>query len=193
MSDATVTESASAPVVSMKLVVPALVGAAVAVSLGVYGSVHDPTGEATIALFFSSTLSLKAWFTTVAVLLAVVQVYTATRMYGKTSLPPRELPVWWDDLHRLSGIFAFLFSLPVAYHCLWSLGFNTDTDQTRRLIHSIAGCFFYGVFAAKMLIIRIKGLPGWTLPVVGGTIFTALVVLWSTSAFYFLTGRLPGQ
>ena len=176
----------------VKLVVPAAVGGAVAVLLGVYGSVHDPTGQGTLQFFFSSTLSLKAWFTTAAVLLAIVQVYTAARMYGKTRLPPRDLPWWFDDLHRLSGIFAFLFSLPVAYHCLWSLGFESDADQTRRFVHSVAGCFFYGVFAAKMLIIRAKGLPGWTLPVAGGTLFAALVLVWSTSALYFFTGRLPG-
>ena len=34
--------------------------------------------------------------------------------------------------------FAFLATLPVAYHCLWSLGFNGGHADTRVLVHSIA-------------------------------------------------------
>jgi hypothetical protein len=86
-------------------------------------------------------------------------------------------------VHRVSGTLAFLVSLPVVYHCLWALGFQ-DTD-TRVLVHSLAGCFFYGAFTAKMLWLRVPSLPGLVLPVVGGTVFTALVVIWLTSALWF--------
>lgn len=160
------------------------IGAAVAVLLGVYGKVHDPTGESTIALFFSGTLNLKAWFTTVAVLLALVQVLTALRLYGKVGIP-RTLPRWLGDVHRLSGTLALLFSLPVAYHCLWALGFESDAGAPRRFIHSVAGCFFYGAFVTKVLAVRRRGVPKWALPVLGGATFTALVVLWSTSSLWF--------
>lgn len=166
------------------LLVLAALGAAVAVLLGVYGQVHDPTGESTIALFFSGTLNLKAWFTTAAVLLALVQVLTAARLYGKIKVP-RTSPRWLGDVHRLSGTLALLFSLPVAYHCLWALGFETDTGQTRRFVHSVAGCFFYGAFLTKVLVVRSKGLPSWALPLLGGSTFAALVVLWSTSSLWF--------
>ena len=69
-------------------------------------------------------------------------------------------------MHRISGRLAFIASLPVAYHCLWSLGFQ-DTD-TRVLVHSLAGCAVYGAFAAKVLIVRSKRLPGVALPIAGG-------------------------
>ena len=82
-------------------------------------------------------------------------------------------------------VFAvFGFSLPVAYHCLWSLGFQSTT--TRVLLHSILGCMFYGAFAAKVLIVRSRGLPGWALPVAGGMTFATLVLVWLTSALWLI-------
>ena len=38
-----------------------------------------------------------------------------------------------------------------------------------------------------MLILPRKGVPGWVLPVVGAVVFTLLVVLWFTSAFWFFS------
>src|SRR3990170_1715717 len=102
-------------------------------------------------------------------------------MYGK--LPLRAAPGWVGPTHRISGRLAFIVSLPVAYHCLWSLGFQ-DTD-TRVLVHSLAGCFFYGAFTAKMLWLRSPSLPGVLLPVVGGAVFTSLVAIWLTSSLWF--------
>ena len=167
-----------------ELLALALLGAAVAVGLGVYGRVHDPTGESTIELFFSATLNLKAWFTTAAVAFAVVQLLTAMRLYGKVKVP-RRLPAWLGDVHRLSGTLALLCSLPVAYHCLWALGFESDSGETRRFVHSVAGCSFYGAFVTKVLVVRRHGLPSWALPLLGGLTFSALVVLWSTSSLWF--------
>jgi hypothetical protein len=40
---------------------------------------------------------------------------------------------------------------------------------------------------SKVLIVRTEGLPSWALPVAGGALFTALVVVWMTSAFWFFT------
>ena len=82
-------------------------------------------------------------------------------------------------------MLAFLVSLPIAYHCLWSLGFETDSSSTRRFVHSLLGCAFYGAFATKMIVVRSKRMPGWALPVVGGLVFVALVGLWFTSSFWF--------
>ena len=177
-------EAASAqPVSPAKLVVCALVGAAVAVALGVYGNAHDPTGESILGdgLFFSATLNMKAWLATAVLLLGCVQVLTALAMYGR--LPLAGVPGWAPRVHRISGTLAFLVSLPVVYHCLWALGFQ-DTD-TRVLIHSLAGCFFYGAFTAKMLWLRVPRLPGMLLPVAGGTVFTSLVAIWLTSSLWF--------
>jgi hypothetical protein len=168
---------------SAKLIVPALVGAAVAVALGVYGNAHDPSGQSILGngLFFSATLNMKAWLATAVVLLACLQVFTALWMYGR--LPLKTRPSWLPTTHRISGTLAFLISLPVVYHCLWALGFQ-DTD-TRVLVHSLAGCFFYGAFTAKMLWLKVDGLPGLALPLVGGAVFTSLVAIWLTSSFWF--------
>ena len=38
-----------------------------------------------------------------------------------------------------------------------------------------------------MLILPKRGLPGWVLPVVGALVFTALVVIWFTSAYWFFS------
>lgn len=164
-------------------VVAVLVGAAVAVAAGVYGRVHDPASETTIKWFMTSTLHLKAWLTTVALALGVGQVVGALWMYGK--LPIGAAPGWVGAAHRISGSLALLVSLPVAYHCLWSLGFDPDPGGGRRLAHSILGCMFYGAFATKVLVVRSQRMPRWALPVVGAVLFTVLVLLWLTSSLWF--------
>jgi Family of unknown function (DUF6529) len=166
-----------------RLLVPALVGGAVAVGLGVYSRSHTASGEPLFTLGFSSLLSMKAWLTTAVVVLAVVQLATALRMYGRLGAGP--VAAWTPRVHRWSGRLAFLLSIPVAYHCLWALGYQNY--DTRVLVHSLVGCFFYGIFVAKMLALRMQRLPGWTLPVAGGLTFTALVAIWWTSSLWFFT------
>ena len=65
------------------LLIAAAIGAAVSVSLGVYGRVHDPTGEQIAHFGFSSTLSMKAWLGTGVAVLAVAQAGTAAWMWGR--------------------------------------------------------------------------------------------------------------
>jgi hypothetical protein len=166
---------------SPRLLIAAGLGAAVAVALGVYGRVHDPSQELVFTLFFSSTIAMKVWLGSVAVAFAVVQVATALWLYGMLR---GTVPDWLGTVHRLSGRLAFIASLPVAYHCLWSLGFQ-DTD-TRVLAHSLLGCAVYGAFAAKVTIVRSRGLPGAALPVAGGLMFAVLVLAWYTSALWFI-------
>src|SRR3954449_5349083 len=175
-------EAASTPSgTSSRLLVAALVGAAVALTLGIYGHVHDPSGKLVFTLFFSSTISMKVWFATVAAGFAVIQVLLAIWLYG---MLPWDPPDWVGGLHRISGRLAFIVSLPVAYHCLWSLGFQDTT--ARVLAHSLLGCAFYGAFAAKVMIVRSKGLPGIALPIAGGLTFAVLVLVWLTSALWFI-------
>lgn len=161
-----------------RYLVPALVAAAVAVALGVYGKVHDPEGTAFNLAGFSSTGAVKSWLATVAFGFALVQVVSALMVYGK--LPG---PGWSATLHRWSGRIAFLVAVPVAVHCLYAFGFQTY--DSREMWHSVLGCFFFGVFSAKMLLLRWDRLPGWLLPVVGGLAFTVLTIVWLTSALWF--------
>ena len=155
-----------------------------AVALGVYGNVHDPTGRSLVTLFFSKGIHLKVWLATVAFAFALFRLGSGLRIYGRLGSTPA--PAWLGSVHRISGTLAFLFTLPVSYHCLWALGFHADSG-TRVLIHSIVGCFFYGAFAAKVLTVRSRNLPGWALPVVAGAVFSGLVVMWLTSSFWFFT------
>ncbi len=164
-----------------RLLLAAGVGGAIAVALGVYGRVHTPSQRLVFTLWFSSTTAMKVWLATVVVALAIVQVLTATWVYGKL---PWRAPAWLGTTHRLTGRLAFLISLPVAYHCLWSFGFQATS--TRVLVHSVLGCAFYGAFATKVMIVRSKSLPGWALPVAGGLAFTLVILAWCFSALWFV-------
>jgi len=165
------------------LLTAALAGAAVAVALGVYGRRHDPAGQALFTLGFSGTINMKVWLATAVLVLVVVQVLLALWMYG--TLGRSAAPTWVGPTHRLVGTLAVIVSLPVAYHCLWSLGFESHADHARRFWHSLFGCAFYGAFTVKVLAVRSRRMPGWTLPVVGGIVFSLLVGLWLTSALWF--------
>ena len=57
-------------------------------------------------------------------------------------------------------------TLPVAYHCIFKLGYQDGT--TGAMWHSLLGCAFFGAYAAKVTIVRLKRFPGPTLPIAGG-------------------------
>jgi Family of unknown function (DUF6529) len=164
-----------------RVLVPLLVGAAVSLTLGIYARAHDPSGRAITTFGFSGVLNMKAWLTTVVAVLALVQLASALRIFGKLGSGPP--PHWVNVLHRSSGTVAVIVSAPVAFHCLWSLGFSTF--DTRTTVHSLLGCTFYGAFVAKLLALKMSRLPGWALPVLGGLVFTAIVGLWLSSALWF--------
>src|SRR6266576_5846940 len=166
-----------------KLVVPCLIGGLVALTLGIYGRLHSPTGFAVNIAGFSSPGSVKSWLATGATVLAIVQVTSALVMYGK--IPRITAPSWIGGLHRWSGRIAFLLAVPVAVHCLYALGFQNYS--TRVLVHSLLGCAFFGAFTIKMLILPKSELPSWTLPGLGALVFTALTGVWFTSAYWFFS------
>lgn len=167
---------------SAKIVlVPLLVGCAVSLSLGVYAAAHEPTGEAITTLGFSGMINMKVWLTTGAATLAIVQLVTALRMFGH--LGSGQAPQWVAVLHRLSGTVAVLLTAPVAFHCLWALGFSTF--DTRTVTHSLLGCAFYGAFVAKLLSLKMRRVPAWSLPLFGALTFAVLVGLWLGSSLWF--------
>jgi len=166
-----------------KLVVPCLIGALVALTLGVFGRLHHPTGIAISIPGFSSLGSVKAWLATIATVFALIQVGSALLIYGK--IPRVNAPSWIGGLHRWSGRIAFLVAVPVAVQCLYVLGYQTYS--TRVLIHSTLGCLFFGSFTVKMLILPKRGLPSWLLPVLGALVFTVLTGVWLTSAYWFFS------
>ncbi len=165
------------------LVVPSLIGALVALTLGIYGHLHHPTGIAINIAGFSSPGSVKSWLATGATVFAVVQVGSALVMYGK--VPRIAAPSWIGGLHRWSGRIAFLLAVPVAVHCLYALGFQSYSSRV--LVHSLLGCAFFGAFTVKMLILPKRELPSWMLPTWGALVFTALTGVWLTSAYWFFS------
>ena len=164
----------------------ALAGAAISLAIGLYANEHQPTGESILGdgLFFSATLNMKVWLATAVAVLALFQITTALWMYGRLPVAA-EPPDWVPTAHRASGTLAFLISLPVAYHCVWALGFQFDEAPTRVAAHSLLGCFFYGAFAAKMLFLRVDRLPGFVLPIVGGLTFSSVIAIWFLTAYWF--------
>jgi len=159
-------------------------GAAVAVVMGVYAKAHTPAGQPLFMLGFSGMLQMKVWLTCAATALLLVQLTTALWIWGR--LPGAgEAPGWVSPVHRWSGSIAFVVTLPVAFHCIWALGFS-DTGP-RVLAHSLAGCMFYGAYASKMLALRVERLPGWVLPILGGSVLGLLVTIWLTAALWFFT------
>jgi Family of unknown function (DUF6529) len=163
---------------------PVVLLAAVTLAIYAVGRSITPNSSGT-ALFgqtAADTLPLKSTLATVVLGLAGFQLLSATWIYGKLPLAgsrPRLLP----PLHRLAGVAAILVSLPVAYHCMRAYG--VQTFDARIAVHSIAGCFLYGAFVAKVTIVRSSRFPGWTLPLAGGLVVATVAVLWYTSALWY--------
>ncbi|GAA4707505.1 hypothetical protein GCM10023215_55590 [Pseudonocardia yuanmonensis] len=168
------------------ILVPTVVGVAVSVGLGAYARLHEGTGTAINLAGFSSGLAAKSWLTAAAFVLVLVQLWTSMRMYGRLArrgpAGPRTA-----TLHRWSGRVAVLLTIPVAVHCLYALGYSDA--NLRVLLHSLLGCFFYGAFAAKMLVLPRHDAPRWALPLLGGLVFTALTGLFLTSSVWFFTTK----
>jgi plastocyanin len=166
-------------------------GVALAVGGAVYLLTQVITLDINTSLFGQSaadTFSLKSWLASGVLALAAFQLYSALWIYGR--LPGRK-PRWLGLAHHVSGYAAIVLSLPIGYHCLRAYGFR-DFDR-RTTVHSIAGCFFYGAFAAKVIVVRSRRLPRWALPVAGGTMVTLVVVLWYSAAlWYFNDFDSPG-
>jgi Family of unknown function (DUF6529) len=145
----------------------------------------ESTYEDVVTSVFSTPIAFKAWFASAAILFAIIQVATGARIFGKLTgivpVPPPRV----NRIHRWSGRIAILLTLPVVFHCVFILGFQTD--DTRVLVHSLLGSFVYGVFAVKVFFVRDRDHPRWVLPVVGGTLFTVLALLWSTSSLWYFT------
>ena len=161
-----------------------LITLVVSLSLGLYAHEHTPAGRPIFTLWFSGMLQMKVWLTTAATALVLVQLTTALWMWGRlpgVGVAPRSV----SFVHRWSGTTAFILTLPVAVHCMWALGFGTQS--TRVIAHSVFGCAFYGAYAAKMLGLRMRGLPSWTIPVLGGAVFSLVVLLWLSAALWFFT------
>ena len=160
------------------LAAPLAAFALVALTAGLLAA-HDPRSKGYFRLFFEDPIHLKAGFATAVVVLACFQLFTAAWIFRKL---PWSKPAWVNPVHRWSGRLAFVLTLPVAYHCIFKLGFQHPS--TRVLAHSLFGCAVFGAFASKVTIVRLHNFPRWVLPTAGGLLFAVLVGVWWTSAVW---------
>jgi hypothetical protein len=173
-----------------RLALAALLAVAVFTALFLFGRHHTPDYNRT--LFGNSgadAIALKARLATGILAFGLVQLGLALAVYQR--LPwQRSVPRTVPRLHRILGLLLFLATVPVAVHCV--LAYGVQLGSPRVAVHSIAGCFFYGAFAAKVLLVRSRRLPGWALPLAGGLVLICLAVLWYTAAlWYFDNYQLP--
>ena len=130
--------------------------------------------------FFSDPFYMKAWLASATVVLACGQLVTAAGMFGLFHLSTRTR--FYSFMHRWSGRIAMALTLPVAFNCLFDLGLNPP--DTRIMLHATLGAFIYGVFVAKVLLVRQRRAPGWLLALAGSALFTIILGLWLSSAYW---------
>jgi Family of unknown function (DUF6529) len=171
------------------LALPLVVFAVTTLTVGLVagGKVREPYATPFFHLFFKGVLQMKAWLVTAAVVLACGQLLTAACIYGLVRLPPTGR--LYHSVHRWSGRAAILLTLPVAYHCIFLLGFGADSPRV--LIHSLLGSALYGAVVVKVLIVRSNRFATWVLPVAGGLLFSIILGLWLTSALVFFAIGIP--
>src|SRR6476660_3602609 len=90
------------------LVLPLVLFAFVTLTVGFVASktIRQPYETPFFHLFFSDTLHAKAWLITAALLLALGQLLTASRIYEVLHFPPRGR--FYHVVHRWSGRVAIL-------------------------------------------------------------------------------------
>lgn len=187
------TEAAPEPAPSMAVPLTAFaVGAVVALLVGVFGKVHDPTLSGTTTLGFQTVLAMKVAVSCVIGVLAVLQVLGALWLYGKLGRPA---PAWLGTAHRVTGATALLLTVFVAYHCLWALGLESghlpdgEKVPVRTVVHGVLGCAVFGAIVVKVVAVRSRRAPGWFLPVAGGLLFALLILVVLTSAVWYLDAK----
>ena len=167
-------------------------GAVVALLVGIFGRVHDPTLADTTTLGFRTVIDMKVVLSVAIGVLAVLQVIGALWMYGKLGVTA---PSWLGTAHRISGAIAVVLILFVSYHCVWTLGLASGTFadgepvSTRTVVHGILGCAVIGALVVKVVAVRSRRAPGWFLPVAGGLLFALLIAAVMTSAVWYIGAR----
>ena len=176
----------------MRLAGIGLLAAGVTASLYVAGRLNTP--DYAFGLFGQvglGAIALKSMLASVTLGLAVLQVLLALWIYRKLPLAgsqPRPVRL----THKIIGFGLFALTVPIAVHCLLAYGVQLTT--ARVAVHSLAWCFFYGAFTAKVLLVQSRRLPGWALPAAGGALAILVAVLWYTSALWYYNGyQLPAM
>ncbi|MFF4752097.1 DUF6529 family protein [Streptomyces sp. NPDC002514] len=168
-----------------------LLPVAVVAGLVWFGRVHTPDYQTGLfGQYADDARRLKAQLGSALLCLALIQVILALWIYGR--LPAlRAAPHRIHTTHRVIGLLAFLVSLPVARHCITAYG--VQLTDARRALHSLTGCFLYGAFVAKVVVVRHRRWPGWALPLAGGVLVTVIALIWYSAPLWYLNGhQAPG-
>ncbi|MEU5599981.1 DUF6529 family protein [Streptomyces sp. NPDC020298] len=156
-----------------------------------YGRVHTPEYRRSLFGAHGHTVPLlKAQMGSALSGRTPIQLLLALWMYGRLPCLRAALrPV--GTVYRLIGRFAFLFSVPIAQQCI--IAYGVSLTGPREALYSLAGCFLYGAFVAKVVVVRHRRWPGWALPLAGGALVTVIALVWYSVAFWYLNGfRAPG-
>ncbi|WP_448612612.1 DUF6529 family protein [Modestobacter sp. URMC 112] len=186
MADTTARKSMAIPLTAFAS------GAVVALLVGVFGRLHDPTLQGTTTLGYPTVLAMKTVATTGVAVLVVVQLVTALWIFGRLGI---RAPSWLGTAHRATGATTLVLILFVAYHCLWSLGLEVghlpdgEPVSTRTFVHGLLGCAVLGAVVVKIVAVRSRRAPGWFLPVAGGLLFSLLVLAVLTSAVWYIGAK----
>ena len=167
-------------------------GAVVAVLLGVFGRLHEPTLGGTTDLGFRTVIEMKVVVSAAVGVLSVLQLLGALWIYGRLGV---RAPAWLGTAHRVGGTITLLLAVFVGYSCLWALGLESGRLESgekvpvRAVVHGVLGCAVFGAVVVKVVAVRSRRAPGWFLPVAGGLLFTLLVVVVLTSAAWYVGAR----
>ena len=141
MADASAPKSIAVPLTAFAA------GGVLAVLVGVFGKVHEPTIEGTTTLGFDTVIDMKVVLSVVIGVLVVLQLLGALWMYGRLGAPA---PSWVGPAHRTAGATALVLAVFVAYHCLWALGLETgrlnnlEQVPTSTVVHGVLCCAVVG-------------------------------------------------
>lgn len=159
-------------------------GGVVALLVGVFGKVHDPTTSGLASLGFDTIIEMKVAVSVVVAVLAILQLIGALAIYGKLGVTA---PPWLGKAHRVAGTITVLLMIFVAYNCLWALGLESGPEvSTRVVVHGVLGCALIGALVVKVVAVRSHSSPGWFLPVAGGLLFALVIAVVWTSALWYL-------
>jgi Family of unknown function (DUF6529) len=122
---------------------------------------------------------VKVLLASVILGLAVYQVLLASVFYGKLPLPFLA-PGAASWTHRASGDAILVLTVVVATMCIGYSGFEEGGA------HAVVATVLLGVFATKILAVRVGGRIGRLLPVLGISLLVLFGITWLTSAGDFL-------
>jgi uncharacterized protein DUF6529 len=170
-------------------------GAVLTLTVGLVagGKVREPYATPFFHPFFRDVLQMKAWLVTAAVVLACGQLLTGARIYELLRFPPTGR--FYHGVHRWSGRAAIVLTLPVAYHCIFMLGFGANSparaDSLAARVGSLRRCRRQGAHGSIGQVCKLGAPRGGRSPVLdppGSVAGFRARVLYRGSPFYMSDG-----